>query len=623
MCGILGISGARDLSIEGFERALDLLKHRGPDDRGVSRKLLPGGERLWLGHTRLSILDLSEQGHQPMVSPRTGATIVYNGEVYNFLEIREELEAKGYRFRSNCDTEVILAAYDEWGKDCLQRFNGMFAFCIHDQRSNTLFLSRDRVGIKPLYYFQRGTRFGFSSELHALMALHQCEPELDPKAVAGYFQSSYFPRETTPLKRYFKLLPGHWLLYDLDNHAATIEQYWDPIEIYSRPKFTEDEEELADRLEALLLDSVKKRTISDVPLGAFLSGGIDSSLVVALLCRVQPAGAVKTFSIGVTAPEMDEAPFARKIAHHLGTEHHEEYVTPDNLKDVVWANSHYDEPFADYSSIPTSVISRIIRKDVTVALSGDGGDELHFGYTGYPRWSLFQRFFKLPRALRASIVLGLWLSPVFLHRHWSRTLGACRDVGEFYCHGCTPNGAERIMPAVEVARSDPTALEALRRIPGDDWREIPLAVDLAVKLPGDYLTKVDRASMGNSLEVRVPFLDHRFVEFSAQLPVDMKYRNGSSKYLLKKVLARHVPRELFERPKMGFSVPLGQWFRQDMKNWVAELLTESREWTFDLIDYDGVVDLLARHQRGQIDATYTIWALISWRLWVEKVRLIS
>ena len=621
MCGILGlVSGTGTPSAERFGEALATLEHRGPDDSGTWSDVTADGLRIVLGHRRLSILDLSELGHQPMVSPRSGAVIVYNGEVYNFAEVRQDLEAAGYEFRSQCDTEVVLAAYDHWGPDCLGRLNGMFAIAIYDPKRRTLFLARDRIGIKPVYYCHTAGKFAFGSELTSLTALKEFPVRLRAELIPEFFAYKYYPRDLTPLEGHFKLRPGHYLVYDIGTDRTRIERYWDPFAAYAKPKLPADEEELAARLEALLLDAVTKRLISDVPLGAFLSGGIDSSLVVALMARASP-GNVRTFSIGFTVPEMDEAPFAKRVSEHLGTTHEQQYVSPEGLEKALMAAADlYDEPFADSSCIPTDVLCQMTRKHVTVALSGDGGDEMYCGYTRYRRAEQYMRWRRLPAAIRA---VGVRLFRAFgnhRHRIWARLLSQ-PNLADFYSHQVAPRTPGLLNVNPERLVGDESAAEAMRRLPAADWRHVPLVSDLISYLPEDLLTKLDRASMGVALEARVPLLDHRVVEFSARVPMDLKYRDGTTKYLMRKILSKYVPRELWERPKKGFGIPLARWFRRELKPWMYDTLLAKTAWMADMIRRDAVERILADHCAGRANHALLIWALINWRLWQKRMGL--
>jgi len=621
MCGILGWFGdGRRASADRFRCAVDSMTHRGPDDSGVQRFDHSDGTAVLLGHRRLSILDLSPLGHQPMVSPRTGAAIVFNGEIYNFQDLRDELQSKGYAFRSTCDTEVLLAAYDEWGAECVRRLNGIFAFGIWDPRSRKFLAARDHLGIKPLFGYHDGQTFAFASELTAAVAAVGGKLTLQPEAAAEFFAYGYLSRNLTLLENYFRVPPGHLLEYDTAARSMHIRAYWDPMDFMLAPELTGDEESLADELEALLADAVRRQLVSDVPLGAFLSGGIDSTTVVALMVKaasVRP----KTYSIGFTLPEWDEAPWAKRIAEHLGTEHHEEYVSPKGLADaIIDVAATHDEPFGDTSAIPTTVLCRMTRRHVTVALSGDGGDELFFGYDRYRRGLQYQSFRRLPVAVRWAVAGLLGRMPRPRMRQWARALSAPTLV-ELHAETSRQRGWRLLFPGPHEFVWDETARRIFDALGPSRWEKFMPAVDTATYMPEDILEKVDRASMSVALEARVPMLDYRVAEFAARLPHRMKFRGGTSKYLLRKVLARHVPREMWERPKSGFSIPLGEWFRKDLRTWVQDELTGNWDWTCGVINRDAARQIINDHMAGRNEYSRLIWCFLSWRSWARRIGL--
>jgi len=621
MCGILGFVGKREgFNPETFGKALDMIRHRGPDDSGVHHQTTVGGVHLAMGHRRLAILDLSALGRQPMTSPRTGAIIVYNGEVYNFAEIRTQLEALGFAFKSSCDTEVILAAYDQWGKDCISRFNGMFALAVYDPKRRRMLLARDRIGIKPLYYYCRDSTLAFSSELTALLKMGVTPVNIVPESLADFFGYGYFPGSSTPLADHHKLRPGHLMEFELDSGKLSIERYWNPNEFFADTELDEDPDDLTDRLEDLLTDSIEKRMISDVPLGAFLSGGIDSSLVVSLMNKIAP-GRVKTFSIGFSVPEKDEAPFAKKIADHLGTEHHELYVTPKNLEDLIpEVAAMHDEPFADRSCVPTAILSKMTREHVTVALSGDGGDELFFGYPIYRRAERFMKFRKLPSFVRAGVRSLLSIAPTARLRRWSKLL-QCSNIGEFFARQSSYRAADLVPHRPGGLEWDIMARQVQDAFADGEWRRVPPAIDVSSYLPDDLLVKIDRASMAVALEARVPLLDHRFVELAARVPHEMKFRNNTTKLPLRTILARYVPRDLWERPKMGFGIPLGKWFRKELKSWMMDELTGNFDWTLGVINRDRAERFIKDHLSGSFDYSRFIWSFLAIKTWAGRVGL--
>jgi asparagine synthase (glutamine-hydrolysing) len=621
MCGILGWLGNTDrVDLPRFGQALDLLQHRGPDDQGTDALGVPDVGTVILGHRRLSILDLSPLGHQPMASPRTGSVIVFNGEIYNFQDLREELTAKGYAFRSACDTEVLLAAYDEWGCEAFARLNGIFALAIYDPRRRTLVLARDHVGVKPLYYHHDGTVFAFGSELTAVAAAVGSPARVRPDAAAEFFAFGYLSGDLTPLEHYHKLPPAHWLEYDLKSRTLKVLPFWNVLDAMTAPEFTEDDATLTERLEALLLDAVKRQLISDVPLGAFLSGGIDSTLVCALMTRVA-SRKPKTFTIGFTVPEWDEAPWAKKIAQHLGTEHHEQYLSPSGLEEtLIRVAGIYDEPFGDSSAVPTTALCQMVRQHVTVALSGDGGDELYFGYQRYPRGLQYQRFRRLPAAMQWAVRQALKASPSRRMRRWATFLEAPTLASYYSAQNLWP-GQPHLFPEPRVLGWQRTAAEIEATLGPTRQAKFMPSMDLRTYLPDDILTKVDRASMSVALEARVPLLDYRLVEFAARLPSRLKYRGGKTKYVLRQILAKYVPRELWERPKSGFAIPLRDWLRKDLRTWVEDELTGDWGWTLGLIDRRAAETVIREHMSGPADHSLLLWAFLSWKSWVRRMNL--
>lgn len=640
MCGIVGFR-----SLSNFEalrdflpRATASLAHRGPDDSGLFFDERCG---VGLGHRRLSVIDLSRAGQQPMSSDDGRVHIVYNGEVYNFKEIRQTLEARGHKFRSETDTEVILKAYLQWGIECLQEFIGMFSLAIWDSRKQLLYLVRDRLGIKPLfYYFKDGTLL-FASELKGLMAFKSFDKDIDPDSIPLFLHYQYVPAPKTIFKNTYKLLPGHYLVFNGEDLNAN--RYWAPPDEPEGDLSTvNDEEKLLSRLDELLTEAVSLRLISDVPLGALLSGGIDSSMVVALMQKVSTAP-VRTFSIGFDVEGYNEAVWAAEVAKHLGTDHTELYVTPQEAMEVIPSLPDlYDEPFADSSAIPTFLVCQLARSDVTVALSGDGGDEQFAGYVRY--WTTqamahgFQRLW-LPVRKSMANILGA-IPAGFVERcylPWRQFLPQRFRVANFadkwqkliYLLNKTEI-SDLYRMTICLWSEDEVFRLAGRRLPEGEYERVfkdtvdwPLLarlmrVDQETYLPDAMLTKVDRASMAVSLEVRVPLLDHRVVEYTAKMPDTLKFRNGTGKYLLKKLLARYVPNHLFERPKMGFGVPIDRWFRSELKELLLDYLSPSRLKKEGLFDETIVENKIKEHLSGRINHHYRLWALLMWEMWRER-----
>lgn len=611
MCGIAGIVGAQSDACAALEAMMSALEHRGPDDAGSW--ISPDGG-VALAHRRLSIIDLSPLGRNPMPNDDKTLWITYNGEVYNFQELRRELEGFGCRFRSQTDTEVVLAAYDRWGLDCLDKLAGMFAFALWDSPRRRLFLARDRLGKKPLYYAEYAGRLVFASELKALLADPDFPREVDPDALSLYLRYGYIPAPYSIFRAARKLPPAHHAVWE--DGRLSVRRYWDPVDIALSGQYEGDEREAQQRLETLLKESVRGRMIADVPLGAFLSGGIDSSLIVALM-QEQSARPVKTFTIQFENPEYNEAKHAAAVAKHLGTEHYEETCGLSQmlrLVDVI-PNS-FDEPFADSSAIPTYLVSKITRQHVTVALSGDGGDELFFGY---PRFHVFSRMrwlLRTPSLLRNAAATALSVVP---RRRWRRAADVLRENDEdSYARLITwwsPPAVARLTGRAAI--ESPVYAETRRRLASLPRNERPLVLDLMTYLPEDILTKVDRASMAVSLEVRNPLLDHRVVEFALRLPLRMKWRGGVSKWLLRQLLSRRVPRHLIERPKMGFGVPLADWFRGPLRERMEAALSGDRLEGLGL-DPAPARAVWSDFLSGRTHRTDRLWSLFALTCWIDR-----
>lgn len=624
MCGITGIfSPVAGCVPQNLLRAMtDTLHHRGPDDSDL---WLDEAGGIGLGHRRLSIIDLSPLGRQPMHSASGRFVICFNGEVFNFARLRAELAPLGHAFRGGSDTEVMLAAIEEWGlTSAVKRFVGMFAFALWDRQERTLSLVRDRLGIKPLYYGFAGQDFVFGSELKALRAHPTFDGEIDREALTLYFRHNYIPAPFSIHQGAMKLPPGH-ILTLVPGGQPELSAYWSAEEVYAKgatAMFCGTEAEALDQLEVLLKDAVALRMLADVPLGAFLSGGIDSSLVVALM-QAQSPRPVKTFSIGFAEAAFNEAPHARAVAAHLGTDHTELMLTEQDLLDIVpQVPRFWDEPFADSSQIPTFAVCRLARQHVTVALSGDGGDELFFGYDRYfhaQRW--WQRLSRVPLPARLLAARFARLRPERLARHfgtygqkvlWRLDALGITEFPAFYkrlvshhprpwelAHGAGPEART----AIDLVRADADAYRAMSL-----W-------DVLTYLPDDILIKVDRASMAVSLEARVPLLDHRVVEFAASLPTTFKVRDGSGKHLLKELLYRHIPRETVDRPKMGFGIPLHRWLPGELKTWAEDVLATGRRQSGDVLNFTLVDQYWRELLQGSTHRTYILWDVLMFLAW--------
>jgi asparagine synthase (glutamine-hydrolysing) len=561
VCGIAGLvsgvraSGGTDL----MTRMSRAIAHRGPDDAGAWEDETG---RVALGHRRLSVIDLSPLGRNPMCWDDGRLRITYNGEVYNYRELRRELEQDGCRFRSQTDTEAILAAYDRWGTACVGRFVGMFAFAIWDENRQRLFLARDRLGKKPLYYWARPDGgLLFASELKALLADPAFPRVVDRDAVALYLRYGYVPAPLSIYRAARKLPPGHTAVHE--DGRLTVSQYWDPVAVALSEPLAMGVAEADARLEALLTDAVACRMVADVPVGAFLSGGIDSSLVVALMQEVA-ATPTRTFTIRFERREYDESKHAAAVARHLGTDHHEETCGATEMLDLVdRLPDVFDEPFADSSAIPTYLVSQVTRQQVTVALSGDGGDELFFGY---PRYFFADRatwLLQAPRPIRRTIARVAAAAPWRRIRRGADVL--MEEDGDPYARFIAWWGGRDLAALVGHVPPLPAYADALARLAALPASARPPVLDVVSYLPDDILTKVDRASMAVSLETRCPLLDHRVAEFALRLPLTMRTDRRRGKLPLRRLLERRVPRALIDRPKMGFGVPLADWFRGPLR----------------------------------------------------------
>jgi asparagine synthase (glutamine-hydrolysing) len=640
MCGITGFvaPGARGDEMRAVaQRMTGSLAHRGPDAGGIWADPEAG---VALGHRRLSIVDLSEAGSQPMHSRDGRYVLTYNGEVYNFAELRAELEAAGAGFRGHSDTEVMLEGFVRWGVAAtLERMIGMFAFALWDRNERTLTLVRDRLGIKPLYWARFGDTILFGSEMTALTLHPAFRADIDRTALTGYMRHNYVPAPMTIYRNVHKLEAGS-LLVARAHSEPRISSYWtleDACREGRANPFSGGDGDAVDALEALLRDAVGRRMIADVPLGAFLSGGLDSSTVVALM-QAQSSRPVRTFSIGFDEAGYNEAQHAKAVASHLGTDHTELYVSPAEAQAVVPdLPKIYDEPFADSSQIPTFLVSRLARKQVTVALSGDGGDEVFGGYNRYftvP--AILKRLKLLPRPLRAGIAGLLRAVPP---RRWSQAL---RHVPGFQD---IPAAGDKVHRIAQIATEDadgaywrivsqwdePETIvvdgrerlhpvwDAARGI-APDFVDRMQFLDTLTYLPDDILTKVDRASMAVALEARVPLLDHRVVAFSWTLPRSLKIRDGQGKWILRQLLYRHVPRALVERPKMGFGVPVDGWLRGPLRGWAEDLLSEDRLRQDGYLHPGPIRQAWAEHLSGGFNRQYQLWPVLMFQAWLASAK---
>ena len=619
MCGIAGFVGAKlmrhDECAIVLNQMCNVIEHRGPDDQGMFVK-----SPVALGMRRLSIIDLAG-GHQPMSGEDDSVTIVFNGEIYNFLLLKTSLESRGHRFKSNSDTEAIIHAYEEYGAACVNHLRGMFAFAIWDDKEKKLFIARDRVGKKPLYYtVTEQSTFVFASELKSLLEHPEVQRNVSVAALDAYFSLGYVPDPLSVFEHIHKLPPGHHLTWA--NGRVTTKSYWDLD--YKLDETFRSEKDYLNELRELLTESVKIRLISDVPLGAFLSGGIDSSTIVALMARNMDQQ-VKTFSIGFHEDSYSELKYARLTAEKFSTDHHEFIVTPDICQVVDELAWYFDEPFADSSAIPTYVVSKLARQYVKVVLSGDGGDELFGGYTRYLVDQKRSRFSALPEFVRKGVMQPM--SRQLPHRAWGRN----------FIHNISLNPIDRYFDSVSVftdLNKESLYTEDFKNLLGKNntgvakFRELAsrvktgkqldrlMYIDSKTYLPGDILTKVDRMSMAVSLEARAPLLDHKLIEFVTRLPSALKLHGGHQpKYILKRAVCDLVPTEILHRAKQGFGVPIQQWINHQLRGRIHETLLERRCVERGFTSERYVRQILHEHERGRRDHGTPIWALFMLELW--------
>ncbi len=628
MCGLVGIfdrRGARDIDRRLLERMNNSQYHRGPDEEGIF--LAPG---LGLGHRRLSIIDLSA-GQQPLFNEDGSVVVVYNGEIFNFQALAAELEAAGHRFRTRCDTEVIVHAWEEWGEDCVTRFRGQFAFAIWDANTETLFLARDRLGIKPLYYAVLADGLVvFGSELKSLMLHPGVAREVEPRAVEDYFAYGYIPDPRSIYRGVKKLPPAHVLTCRRGQDPGPPRAYWDLSFRNVQPMTLEEaSEELIPRLR----EAVGMRLIADVPLGAFLSGGVDSSAVVAMMAELS-SGAINTCSIAFADPAYDESRYAATVAGRYGSDHHVRRVDPDAFDLVDRLAGFYDEPFADSSAIPTYRVCALARERVTVALSGDGGDELFAGYRRH-RWHHYEERIRglAPAGLRRPLfgMLGAlypkldWAPKVLRAKSTFQALA--RDSAEGYFHSVSVLGddlrgrlfSDAFRRELQGYRASELLARTINDAPAEDALSRIQYADIKTYLPGDILTKVDRAAMANSLEVRVPILDHHFMEWAVTIPAALRLKGRQGKYVFKKALEPYLPDSVLYRDKMGFAVPIGSWFRGPLRARVRDALDSSFLAETGIFDMNNVRRLLDEHQSGRRDHAAALWALLMFESTLRKV----
>jgi len=632
MCGFVGyISTHKDINT--INKMLKIQAYRGPDDSGVFVDNIRD-KHIHFGHNRLSIQDTSSQAHQPFVSDCENYVIVYNGEVYNFKLIKTQLEKLGYKFISSSDTEVILYAYKAWGIKCLEKFIGMFAFSILDKKQNKMYLVRDRAGVKPLYYYVSDGNFIFSSELKSFHEHPSFIKSLNKDSLPYYFQFGYIPAPHTIYENTYKLNPGCYLEYDLKANSYEISSYWNVDDCYTKNKIDKNEKEVLNDLEDILTDSVNLRMISDVPVGVFLSGGYDSSLVTALLSK-NSARDIHTFTIGFKDKKYNEAEHAKAIAKHFKTEHTEYYISNKDMLDKVESLPFfYDEPFGDSSAIPTMIVSEMARKDVTVALSADGGDEAFCGYSKYFLLNKFAPIFSSKfkqtmasgmlslldgkKAERINGILPKKIRQTNVRDKFNKLQRAIKSksLEDMFINASSYVDKNIISDFLKVKPS--AGLYSDFKIPkGLSFIDQMMLVDYKTFMVGDVLTKVDRATMSVSLEGREPLLDHRIIEYMARVPVSLKYKNNQGKYLSRQILYKYIPQALIDKPKAGFQIPLVEWLQRDLKPLVEKYLDASK-LDEDVFNVSEVVGLKNQLFAGNPENVNAVWFILMYEMWKER-----
>ena len=630
MCGFTGfVDFSGNSSTKDLEDMTKCLSHRGPDDSGV--EILDwSGVQIGLGHRRLAIIDLSSDGHQPMHFKNW--SIVFNGEIYNYKEIRKSLEKEGYSTYLNSDTAVILMSFDRWGVKAVERFIGMFAFTIVDRETNKVFIFRDRAGVKPVFYYWKNELLLFSSELKSFHKHPAFERKINNDALALYFGYGYIPAPYSIFDNTHKVNSGCFLEVDLSTKQIIEHSYWNVFDYYNKPKINISMEEALKETESILSSAFDYRMVSDVPVGVFLSGGYDSVCVTALLQKVRTEK-IKTFTIGFENQKYNEAPYSREVARFLGTDHNEYYCTIKESKDIISELSYYyDEPFSDSSAIPTILVSKMARQQVTVALSADGGDETFGGYEKYQSTLRnIGNLKKIPQWVRPSMgaLMGVinpstvpFLNNKFRHDYIYEGFVALLKKEEITAPQIMKLSSQKILNRgiSKLFRKNPgellTPFDSENEL--NDWNDSLdkiMAIDYKTYLPGDILTKVDRATMSVSLEGREPLLDHRIIEFVATLPSFYKINGNTKKFLLKEIVHKYVPQSMMDRPKMGFAVPVIDWLRSDMKYLISEFLSSEKLSLHDLFDEDYIDEILKKYFEGNNDDFELIWCLLQFQMW--------
>lgn len=629
MCGITGfVDFNNNSSQEIVAKMSTTMQHRGPDGQSEFFEQKEDYQ-VGLGHRRLSIIDLSHAADQPMVY--LDWIIVFNGEIYNYNEIKEELISLGHNFTTHSDTEIILHSWQQWGRAAIKKWRGMFAIALYNKKSSDLLLIRDRAGVKPLYYSFAEGLFIFGSELKTLMAHPHFKKEMDTDVVATFLQYGYVPAPYSIFAHTFKLHPGHILHLDLKTQNITIDPYWNVYDYYNKPKLKISLLEAIEETERVLKESFDYRMVADVPVGVFLSGGYDSTCVTALL-QQDRTDVIKTFTIGVADQKLNEAPFAKEIANRLGTDHTEQYCTIEEALAIIPdLPDYYDEPFADSSAIPTILVSRMAKQKVTVALSADGGDEIFAGYNRYDYIKRYgQKIARTPKLIRKLMLAGMTAVP-------SEKIPLLRDKANFHSrykklknlldshtvHGQVKNMnvffsnaelKELMANNVEHIKTGYNSTELLY----DDALDFMMAIDYQTYMADDILQKVDRATMSVSLEGREPFLDQHIIEWAAQLPSSFKYNNGIKKYMVRQIVHKYIPLEMMDRPKMGFGIPVKDWLQKELKPYIANYLDGDALNKHQLFNADVVKKIITDFEHGRSENYLQIWHLLMFQMWYER-----
>jgi asparagine synthase (glutamine-hydrolysing) len=630
MCGITGFVDFNNKSNKNvLVKMAAVMGHRGPDGQGT--ELYQGADlQIGFGHRRLSIIDLSSVAGQPMTYD--DLHIVFNGEIYNYEEIRNQLIGLGHEFKTHSDTEVILHAWRQWGEDCIKQWRGMYAIVLYDERANEIACIRDRAGVKPLYYYFAEGLFLFGSELKAILQHPSFKKQINPEALASYLQYGYVSWPHCIYNDTHKLSPGHILKMDLKAKAIDIKQYWNVYDYYDKPKLSISLPDAIDETERILQQSFQYRMVADVPVGVFLSGGYDSTCVTALLQK-NSSEKIKTFTIGSTNNKLDEAPFAKEIAAHLGTDHTEYYCTAKEALDIIPdLPFHYDEPFADSSAIPTMLVSRMARQSVTVALSADAGDEIFAGYNRYDYIARYgDKIRSVPKPVRS--VLSAVMNNIS-----SESIPYLRNKYNF--HGRynkfknllnDPSPAELLRNLTQTFTSleinklfaspvqeQLTAHRTNKLNEGYDALSYMMAVDYQTYMVDDILQKVDRATMAASLEGREPFLDQHIIEWAAQLPTEHKFHNRQKKYILKQIVHKYIPKEMMDRPKMGFAIPIEHWLNNELKDLVHTYISTEKLKQHGLFDISAALDIINQFYNGRTEKHLQVWYLLMFQMWYER-----